>query len=183
MIRHVLWFARPTIIVIGCYMASVGVSFLLSQRRVDQLDQRLAEALDAAGNLTAIRFPHPELDPKQVVEIQTAALADPDRKNGTLRCMNFASPDNLAITGPLEKFAIIIRSAKFTCLSAPDLVTVGEPIYRNGHARVLVSVLSGGQISAFAWVLEKQKDGQHQNCWMTDGVFAIDPSSENPNEV
>merc|ERR1719197_688777 len=51
--------------------------------------------------------PSPALAPISVVESQMAALAEGDVQ----RCYQFASPSNKKITGPWQKFEILVRQS------------------------------------------------------------------------
>ncbi len=103
--------------------------------------------------------------------------------------MNFASPDNLAITGPLEQFGHMVRSKTFRALTTPDRVLVGQTKFIDGKARVLVTLVEGRKLSCFVWVLSKQEQPPFEDCWMTDGVFPvrfgeqIEEGSDRPNDV
>ena len=178
------WFLRPSILVVAAYLLAVGASYLMSQKNEDELDRQFAEATSLADQIGTLVQPSPAFTPKQVVEMQTGALRSPNRKQGVVQCMYFASPENLLVTGPLEKFARIVRGRKFSSLSSPDAVLVGEPIYQADNARILVTAAGNGRIDAFVWVLAKQKDAPYEDCWMTDGVFPMTSSKEwDENEI
>lgn len=171
--RDWLWFLRPTLGVMLCYFVAIGLSYLLSQRNVEELDQRLSVVNEFANAFDEIAKPSPELTPKEVTKIQATALSDPDQTRAALRCMCFASPENLIVTGPFERFKSMVRGSRFKVLSAPDALVVGDPIFQGDNARVLVTAIANEQVSAFVWVLAKQTEGAYQNCWMTDGVFPM----------
>lgn len=181
--KDFFWFLRPTLVVLVCYGVAVGVSYLLSQRSVDQLDAKLSELTTVTEKVRDIAKPSTGLTPKQVVEIQSDALRDPDQTRGTLQCMSFASPNNLELTGPLEKFARIVRAGKFAVLSNPDALLVGDSTFAGDHARVLVTAIKRGKVSGFVWVLSKQAETPYEGCWMTDGVFPLMPETEESGEI
>ena len=157
----------------------------MSQPGVDRVDDQLAEVRQLASEFVGLQPPTPDLSPKQIVDIQIAAMADSDKKRGALQCASFASPENFAVTGPLEKFARMLDGPKFLVLSSPDLVVVGDAIFRDDKARVLVTVLEGEVTRAFVWVLAKQgKAGLLHDCWLTEGVFPLRANDRlNANEI
>lgn len=170
----VVWFLRPTLAVLACYIVSIGVSYQMSQKNVDTLEQELGNVVRLAEETAGLKVPSRSLSPKQVVEIQLEALRDKDVNRGVMQCATFASPENFAVTGPLDNFAKIVRGGKFRVFASPDIVAVGDPVFVGENARVLVTVLAGRQTSAFVWVLAKQTSPPLNGCWMTDGVFSMD---------
>lgn len=172
--RDLFWFIRPTLGVVICYSVAIGISYRMSQRGIDHLDDQLDEVGRLADEIAELKQPEPGLLPKEVVEIQVSAMADKDQRRGALQCASFASPENFAVTGPLDRFARMLRDPKFLILSSPDTVVVGDTIFQDENARVLVTVLSGERTRAFVWVLSKQSGaGPWNGCWMTDGVFPM----------
>lgn len=172
--KDVIWFLRPTIVVVICYCLAVGLSFLMSGPSVQQLDQEISTVHEMAMDIGELKKPSQTLSPRNVVEIQTDALRNEDQKTGSLQCMCFASPDNLMVTGPLEKFARIVRGSKFAALSNPQALLIGDPIFRDGNARVLVTAIApSGEVNAYVWVLAQQVSQPYVDCWMTDGVFPL----------
>ena len=153
------------------------------QKPDEQLDQELNQLTAVTEKIGDIAKPSPSLTPKEVAEIQSNALGDPDQARGTLQCMSFASPKNLQLTGPLEKFASIVRAGKFAVLSDPDALVVGDSTFAGDHARVLVTTIKRGKVSGFVWVLSKQSGTPNEGCWMTDGVFPLMPEMEESGEI
>ena len=59
--------------------------------------------------------PDPSLSPRDVVSIQIEALRNNDtpyENRGIEVAFNFASPTNKRITGPIERFAVMVRKHK-----------------------------------------------------------------------
>lgn len=151
---------------------------------MNELDAAVREIKYFADELGDVKSPEISLTPKEVVELQLLALSDEDRNRGIIQCMCFASPDNLVVTGPLEKFARIVRGEKFAALSDFDAYLIGDSIFKDENARVLVTVLADDQIHAFVWVLAKQTMQPYENCWMTDGVFPVETEDDwSPDEI
>jgi len=125
--------------------------------------------------------PRPELTATEVVEVQLRALQenDPMTDDGLAKTFEFASPGNRAATGPIRRFASMIRngypillnSSSFSVLSA---LRVGE-----GRYAVRVRVVAGdsfglgGEEEVFFWQLSKT-----ESCWMTDAVMPEAQSSD-----
>ena len=172
--KDLFWFLRPTLGVIICYCLAVGLSYLISERSVQRLDQEISVIHHIAADFGELKKPTQTLTPRDVVEIQTDALRNEDQKTGSVQCMCFASPDNLMVTGPLEKFARIVRGQKFAALSNPQALLIGDPIYQDENARVLVTAIAkSGEVNAYVWVLARQTSEPYARCWMTDGVFPL----------
>jgi uncharacterized protein DUF4864 len=115
------------------------------------------------------------MSPEQVVQFQIAALAhndEPQTDAGIERAFRFASPSNKTATGPLEKFAQIVKSPAYSpMLNNVSSSIVGSDVEGN-KARVAVKVFdtTGRQVT-YVFVFSKQSEGEFSNCWMTDAVM------------
>lgn len=175
-VRDVYWFIRPTLGVVICYSVAIGMSYRISHHDVEPFADGAEEMVRLAADIAELKQPNPGILPKEVVDIQVSAMADSNRKRGAIQCAIFASPENFSVTGPLSRFAQMLRAPNFLPLSSPDMIVVGDAIYQDENARVLVTVVAGEKTQAFVWVLSKQEnDGSLNGCWMTDGVFPIRP--------
>lgn len=133
------------------------------------------------GQLADI-FPNPDLSPEQVVKFQVEALRhndDPKPGAGIEKTFRFASPTNKLATGPLEKFAQIVRSPTY----APMLYSLSTAItwsqVEGGEARVAVAIEAGdGAHLGYLFILSKQMEGEFRGCWMTDGVVRVDSDQD-----
>ena len=126
--------------------------------------------------------PRPEMSPEQVVQFQVAALAhndDPQTDAGIERAFRFASPSNKTATGPLEKFAQIVKSPAYSpMLNNVSSSIVGSNVEGN-KAKVAVKVFGAtGRQVTFVFVLSKRSEGEFSNCWMTDAVMPLDGSED-----
>ena len=175
-------FLRPTIAVVVCYLLALVVVRSIFIRADASSDTTSIEA-----SIKSLTKPSPEYSPQEVVEIQLAAMTDANRSQGTLQCMTFASPGNRIVTGPLERFGRMLRSDKYLPLSDSEGTAVGSPLFQEGAARILVTVITKGQLHSYIWVLRKQDAAPFQDCWMTEGVFAVGshttPSPLKPGKV
>ena len=130
--------------------------------------------------------PGPQLSPEQVVQYQINALQrndEPRTDAGIERAFRFASPSNKISTGPLEKFALIVKSAAY----APMLNSIASSIIgsdlEDGQARVAVKVFAAsGRRLTYVFVLSKQGAGEFANCWMTDAVLPVEAGEDSPDQ-
>ncbi len=118
--------------------------------------------------------PDPSLSPQDVVSIQIEALRNNDipyEDRGIEVTFNFASPANKRMTGPLERFKVMVhdptygpminhRSAKYE-----NLMVEGE------IARIDVILKSQeGEYLGYRFILSRQRGNQYEGSWMTDAV-------------
>ncbi len=122
--------------------------------------------------------PRPELTPEQVVQYQISALQhddEPAHDAGIERAFRFASPKNKQNTGPLARFAQIIKGPDyFPMLHSLSSTVVGSSA-SEGTAAVYVRIVTpSGRRMAYVFILSKQIEGEYANCWMTDSVAPVD---------
>lgn len=116
--------------------------------------------------------PHPMLSPEEVVLLQLRALkGNDDTDRGIGLAYRFASPENLAYTGPLERFVRLLHEPAY----APLLNYLTEelgPVRIDGHSATLrVTVLARDrQRVAYCYYLSRQEQGDLSGCWLVDGV-------------
>ncbi|MCW2607143.1 MAG: hypothetical protein JWO60_1836 [Frankiales bacterium] len=121
--------------------------------------------------------PSPALAPADVVLAQLAALqrepfeGDPAPGEGLAAAFAFASPGNREATGPLPRFAQLLRSEAYRGLLGHRLVQLGPVLQDGDQARVEVLVVAADDSTqGYTWVLGCQSDPPYRDCWMTDGV-------------
>lgn len=137
----------------------------------------LASPLRAADEARLPAGPDPALSPAAVVQLQLAALArvdQPVRDAGFAVVFGFASPGNRGQTGPLPRFAKMLRD--------------GYPEMLNHRSATLAPLISDGRTALqgveiidrigvshrYVFALSRQADGPHKDCWMTDSVYPAD---------
>lgn len=118
--------------------------------------------------------PAPTLTPSDVVGIVLRALQhndEPTPDAGIATTFEFASPANREETGPLERFALMIKTSAYRPMLGFRSMTRGRMEIDGNHARQRVVVVGkdGSQVT-YVFLLSKQPDGPYANCWMTDGV-------------
>jgi hypothetical protein len=127
------------------------------------------------GFFTVGDHPHGALDPTEVVSIQLSALrVNEEDDEGIAVAFRFASPQNRANTGPVTRFASLLKSADYLPLLNHIEASLGNAWGHHGSRFIPVVVTdSFGNSSAFVWVLSRQTDGQCHHCWMTDRVIPL----------
>jgi hypothetical protein len=120
-------------------------------------------------------YPIPELSPDQVVKIQLKALRENDRlgeDSGIEGAYNFASPANREFTGPLERFARMVRNPLYSPMLNHKSARF-EPVRIFGdQAEQRVTLIdANGQEAVYLFQLSRQFDNGYMGCWMTDGVI------------
>ena len=119
--------------------------------------------------------PAPSLSPSQVVTIVLNALQhndDPSPDAGIATTFEFASPANRVQTGPLQRFALMIKNPAYRVMLEFKTAKRGRLEIDGDHAkqRVVIVGRDGSQVT-YVFLLSKQSDGPFANCWMTDGVI------------
>lgn len=130
--------------------------------------------------------PRPEITPEQVVQFQVTALQhndDPQTDAGIERVFRFASPSNKTATGPLEKFAQIVKSPAYSpMLNNVSSSIVGSDV-EGDKAKIAVKVFGAtGRPVTYIFVLSKQSEGEFSNCWMTDAVMPLDGGEDSSDQ-
>jgi hypothetical protein len=124
--------------------------------------------------------PDPKLSPQEVVRIVTQALANNDvNDNGIRTAWKFASPANQSMTGPVERFIPMVKSAAYAPMINSKSARYGDAQVQGDQAVELV-VLTGadGSKTAYVFQLSRQADGPLKGCWMTDGVVPLRPQDQ-----
>ncbi|MCU1691489.1 MAG: hypothetical protein JWM64_580 [Frankiales bacterium] len=121
--------------------------------------------------------PSPELGPADVVLAQLAALqrepyeGDPEPGEGLAEAWAFASPGNREATGPLHRFAAMLRNDAYRGLLGHLAVQLGPLLEDGPQAQVEVLVVTAEDTTqGYTWVLGLQDRPPYVGCWMTDGV-------------
>lgn len=139
----------------------------------------LAGSAAAAGPLPA--KPDPALSPAAVVQLQLAALArvdQPQRDAGLAVVFGFASPGNRKLTGPLKRFATMIREGYPEMLNHRG--TTLAPLVMQGDVALqgVELIDRSGVLHRYVFQLSKQPDGAFKDCWMTDSVYQAPETPE-----
>lgn len=118
----------------------------------------------------------PAITPLEVVSIQLSALQandDPSVDHGIRQTWAFAHPDNRRVTGPLARFASMMRSPAYEMLINHRQHTITP--WNEARDWVEFKVLiedSRGRALSFYWVVKKVDEGEFTGSWMTSAVSA-----------
>ncbi len=121
--------------------------------------------------------PSPSLSASDVVLAQLDGLRQEPRSGdgagpGLQVVWAFASPGNRAATGPLDRFASMLRGEAYVGLLGHRAVQLGPLLELGDEARQEVLVLAADDRTlGFTWVLGRQVGGAQHGCWLTDGVL------------
>ena len=130
----------------------------------------LASAQDALDPVE----PSPDLLPGEVVRIQVEALGrndEPRPDAGIEAAFRFASPGNRATTGPLDRFARMVKGPVYGDMLNFERADY-EPMQVDGDRAVQRVTLThaDGRRVAYVFGLSRQEGGECDGCWMTDAV-------------
>ena len=126
--------------------------------------------------------PDPSIAPEEVVAIQMKALQfndNPKPDFGIAQTWNFAHPRNRAITGPLPRFAGMLKGPAYGQMLNHASHRI-VPVPGDGD-RVNFDVFmepSRGNVLFFNWAVELVKGGEFDNCWMTVAVSTPRPAGQ-----
>lgn len=117
--------------------------------------------------------PIPELSPEQVIRLQLRGLQrNRERDNlGIAAAYAFASPANKMNTGPLERFARMLKNPLYRPM-LNHRQAYFEPVkVENEDAQQRVILIDQeNNPNVYLFTLSLQKYAPYWNCWMTDGV-------------
>ena len=127
---------------------------------------------DEKGPKPTSPMPSPDLSPARVMEIQVEALQFNDRPTkdaGIATTFRFASPANRKLTGPLERFAQVVKGPAFGPIIG-HRVAGYDPIQVQGNhaARRVTIIADDGRAIEYEFQLSKDAES---GCWFTDGVI------------
>ena len=116
--------------------------------------------------------PSPGLSPRQVVQAQLHALRHndvPTPDAGIATTFRFASEANRRATGPLERFAKMLRNPLYAPMIGHLSAEFGPVQQEGAVARVQVVLFGrGGEVVAYDFTLSRDES---TGSWMTDGVM------------
>ena len=118
--------------------------------------------------------PNPSIRPAQVVEIQLQALQQndvPKPDSGIAQTWMFAHPNNKRMTGPIERFAAMIKGPNYQMMINHKQHIIKSVVLTDNYALfdVLITTQPGTNAS-FKWEVSKVESGRYQGSWMTTAV-------------
>jgi hypothetical protein len=121
--------------------------------------------------------PERSLSPADVIRIQLEALSANGRGDdmtGIEQVWAFAHPDNRRLTGPLPRFARMLRSPSYLLLLGNRGHRIERVSVDDGSAHFAVRVTSrDGGIYGYSWRLSRTTDGAAAGAWMTTSVALV----------
>ena len=118
--------------------------------------------------------PDPSITPEEVVAIQMKALQfndNPVADFGIAQTWNFAHPRNRAATGPLQRFATMLKGAAHgTMLNHASHRIVPQAGDGSRASFDVFMETTKGRMLHLMWAVELVDGGEFDNCWMTVAV-------------
>ncbi len=122
--------------------------------------------------------PVPSLSPRDVVSIQIEALGNNDspyENRGIEVTFNFASPANKSLTGPLERFNVMIRNPTYGPMIDHRSASYENLVVEGDSARIDVILRSKeGVYLGYRFFLSRQHGNAYEGSCMTDAVIPFD---------
>lgn len=127
-----------------------------------------------AARAADLVIPDPSIAPEEVVAIQMKALQfndNPTPDFGIAQTWNFAHPRNRAATGPLQRFATMLKGAAYgTMLNHASHRIVPQAGDGSRASFDVFMETTKGRMLHFMWAVELVDGGEFDNCWMTVAV-------------
>ena len=119
--------------------------------------------------------PNSNIEPYKVVKIQLSSLMKnnyPNKDDGIKQTWEFAHPNNQRVTGPLDRFKIMLKGDSYKMLLNHLEHKIVAVKIINGVADYEVTVLDiEKKYYKFNWRVEKYiLDGELKDCWLTTMV-------------
>ncbi len=122
--------------------------------------------------------PDPSLSPQDVVSIQIEALRNNDtpyENRGVEVTFNFASPANKRMTGPLERFKVMVRNPIYGPMINHRKAEYENLVAEGDFAKIDVILTSKeGVYLGYRFILSRQHGNRYEGSWMTDAVIPFD---------
>ena len=127
-------------------------------------------------------YPNPDIAPAEVIAIQLNGLQyndSPQIDAGIRQTWAFAHPRNRAMTGPLNRFANMLKGPGYDMLLYHASHQIVPANSGDGWRQFDVLMEAGsGKVLQFAWIVEKVTEGRYKDCWMTVAVSAPRPAGQ-----
>lgn len=127
-----------------------------------------------SANSQDIISPHPNIQPQDVIKIQLKSLQQnnkPSLDAGILQTWAFAHPSNKIMTGPVERFTLMMKSQNYKNILYHRDHSIELIFKTKRYSQFAVSITTlDDQKMIFKWELEKVQKGEFSNSWMTTSV-------------
>ena len=131
-------------------------------------------SVNNSANSQDIISPHPDMQPKNVIKIQLKSLQknnDPTPDAGILQTWAFAHPSNRIMTGPVERFTLMMKSQNYKNILYHRNHKIEQVFKTKRHSQFAVTITTlDYQKMTFKWELEKVQKGKFSGSWMTTSV-------------
>ena len=121
-------------------------------------------------------YPNPDIEPAEVIAIQLNGLQyndSPTTDAGIRQTWEFAHPRNRAMTGPLTRFANMLKGPDYGMILNHLSHQIVAANSGDGWRQFNVFMeASSGEVMQYSWIVEKVMEGRYQDCWMTVAVSA-----------
>ena len=118
--------------------------------------------------------PNINFQPKKVIEIQLQSLQQNDQPipdAGIIQTWAFAHPNNRIMTGPIERFMLMMKSQNYKNMLYHRDHKIAPVLKTNDLSQFAVSIItSNDQKMTFKWELMKVQTGEFSGSWMTTSV-------------
>ena len=140
----------------------------------------LAILVSSTAGLDAQQKPNPSLSARDVVALQLEALQQKSAE-GLLQVWEFAHPANKALTGPLERFALMLNAPNYKILLGHKDAEI-KPVLEEDNVAIFEVTVTGaeGGVVIYRWGLRKLDDGEQKGAWMT---VTVSPPFGTGNEI
>ena len=135
-----------------------------------------------AARAAEMVYPNPDIAPAEVIAIQLNGLQyndTPETDAGIRQTWAFAHPRNRAMTGPLPRFATMLKGPGYDTMLNHASHQIVPANSGDGWRQFDVFMEAGnGEVLSFAWIVEKVTEGRYKDCWMTVTVSAPQPAGQ-----
>ena len=116
--------------------------------------------------------PSNKFDPYDVVKIQLKALKNNNEKDqGIMQTWLFAHPDNKKVTGPYERFRIMIYGQQYKYLINHSSHKINLISNTSNFYIYRIEILTNDKkLFFYEWQVQKGSDTDCKNCWFTSAV-------------
>ena len=116
--------------------------------------------------------PSKEFDPYDVVKIQLKALKNNKEKDqGIRQTWLFAHPDNKKVTGPYERFRIMIYGKQYKYLINHSSHKINLISNSSNTYTYRIEILTNDKkLFFYEWQVQKGSEDNCKNCWFTSAV-------------
>ena len=116
--------------------------------------------------------PNKNLGPHEVVKIQLEALKTNNQDDrGIKQTWLFAHPDNKKVTGPFERFRIMIYGQQYKYLINHSSHKINLISNTSNSYMYRIEILTNDKkLFFYEWQVQKGSDANCKNCWFTSAV-------------